>query len=434
MNTNKFFQLGLASGLLLTAVASLGDPVTFQVNMSVQTAQGNFNAASGDTVLVAGNWDGWSTTNVMAVSGTNANVYQLTVDLAAASYPDYKFVIDPGGDSSGASLNWEAPASFGGNDRWFQVPASGGTNLPVVYFSDASNAPAYQVQITFTVNMAAAISRGLLTIGSDYVDAFGSFNNWATSGVLLTNVPGTSNFVGAFTTTALGTNAVISYKYAIDGNGGTWEGNVGTNGGQNRTFTLVSTNQILSQDYWNNIINVAASYDVSFELDMTAETALGNFTPGSDTVYVNGDWNWSGSAAQLQQTADPYVYTGMVALALSPGTTVNYKYTLNGGLLWEGNVGAGGSANRQFILQDVATNLPTDYFNNVSNLGPLYVSQSGSQTILNWPAGTNVNSSIRVQSSASLLGGWTDIANTQGQSSVTNTFGPGPVYFRLVGP
>jgi hypothetical protein len=402
--------------------------------MSVQTALGTFNAANGDTVLVAGNWDGWSTTNVMAVSGANANIYQLTLDLATASYPNYEFVIDPGGDSSGSSLNWEVPASFGGNDRWFQVPASGGANLPAVYFSDASNAPAYQVGITFTVNMAPAISQGLLTIGSDYVAAFGSFNNWGASGVLLTNIPGTSNYAGTLTTTSLTTNSVINYKYAIDGSGGTWEGNVGTNGGQNRSFMLVSTNQILPQDYWNNITNATASYDVTFTLDLTAETALGNFIAGSDAVYVNGDWNWSGSASQLQQTADPYVYTGTVALALSPGTAVNYKYTLNGGLVWEGNVGAGGSANRQFTLQDAATNLPADYFNNVSNLGPLYVSQSGSQTILNWPAGTNVNSSIRLQSSASLLSGWSNVANTQGQSSVTNNFGAGPIYFRLVGP
>ena len=434
MNMNRIYKFAVAGGLLLTAAASIADPVTFQVNLSVQTALGNFNAGNGDTVLVAGSWDGWTTTNTLAVSGADPNIYKLTLDLAPASYPNYKFVIDPYGDSRSAGLDWEAPACFGGGNRCFLVPAAGGTNLPAVYFSDASNAPAYPVQINFTVNMAAAVSQGLLTIGSDFVDAFGSFNNWSTSGVLLTNVPGTSNYLGSFTTTALGTNSVVSYKYAIDGNGGTWEGNVGTNGGANRTFTLVSTNQILPQDYWNNITNTAASYDVSFQLDMTAETALGAFTPGLDTVFVNGDWNWSGSAVPLQQTANQYVYTGTVALALSPGTVVNYKYTLDGGVLWEGNVGAGGAANRQFTLQSVATNLPADYFNNVSNLGPLYVSRSGSQTILTWPAGANVNSSVRLQSSPGLSGGWSDVANSQGVSSLTNNFGAGPIYFRLVGP
>jgi hypothetical protein len=425
--------LGLLSGLMLASVAALADPVTFQVDMSVQAALGNFSPGNGDTVLVAGNWDNWATTNTLTVSTTNANIYQLTVNLAANSYPNYEFVIDPGGTSSGSGLNWEVPASFGGGDRWFEVPA-GGTNLPVVYFSDESSVPAYPVQVTFSVDMAAPISQGLLTIGSDYVDAFGSFNNWSTSGVLLTNVPGTSNYVGSYATTTLTTNTVITYKYAIDGNGGTWEGNVGPNGTQNRAFTLTSTNQVLPLDYWNNVTNANVSYLVGFEVDLTANTALGNFDPAYDTVYVNGDWNWSGSALQLQPTSDPYVYTGAVSLALSPGTTVNYKYTLNGGVIWEGNVGPAGAQNRRFILPSVATNLPADYFNNISNLGPLYVSKSGTQTTLSWPTGTNVNSRIRLQSSASLSSGWSDVANTQGQSSITNNFGSGTIFFRLIGP
>jgi hypothetical protein len=167
---------------------------------------------------------------------------------------------------------------------------------------------------------------------------------------------------------------------------------------------------------------------------MTAATALGNFDPALDQVFVNGDWNWSGSALQLQPSANPYLYTGAVAFALSPGTMVNYKYTINGGVIWEGNVGPGGAQNRQFVLQNVATNLPADYFNNINDLGPLYVSQSGGQTMLNWPAGTNAFGSIRVQTSTNVLTGWTDVPNTQGESTLTNDFGPGPIYFRLVGP
>jgi hypothetical protein len=422
--------IGILTGIMLGAGAALAVPVTFEINMTVQADLGNFNPGNGDTVLVAGNWDDWSTTNTLTASA-NPDIYTLTLDLAAASYPNYRFVIDPYGDSSGSGLVWEVPASFGGNNRWVEVPA-GGTNLPVVYFSDNTNIPTYQVEITFSVNMAAAAVQGIFTVGSDYVDAFGSFNNWATSGVLLTNVPGTSNYTGSFFTTTLATNTVVDYKYAIDGNGGTWEGNVGSNGAGDRSFTLTGTNEILSVDYWNNITNANASYPVNFSINMDVETALGDFDTNSDTVYVNGDWNWSGYALQLMPAANPCVYTGVVAVALSPGTVVNYKYTLDGGVTWENsNVGPGGSANRQFVLQSSGTNLPVDYFNNTTNLGPLYVSQNGAQTTLTWPSGANANNLIWLQTSTNLLSGWSDVPNTQGQNSTTVDSVSGPVFFRL---
>ena len=54
-------------------------------------------------------------------------------------------------------------------------------------------------------------------------------------------------------------------------------------------------------NYWNNLTNVSTSYDISFTADMTAQTALGTFTPGVDSVYVNGDWNWNGYALHLSK-------------------------------------------------------------------------------------------------------------------------------------
>jgi hypothetical protein len=316
------------------------------------------------------------------------------------------------------------------------VPSAGGTNLPVVYFSDASNAPSYQVQITFQVNMEVPITQGIFSIGGNTVYAFGSWNNFSSSGgLLLANVAGTSNYVGTLITSAVPTNTVVNYKYAIDGYGGTWEGNVGTNGTANRAFTLASINEVLPFDLWNNITNANASYAVTFQVDTLVEYVLGLFTPGSDFLYVNGDWNFSGSAVQLTQTANPYVYTGTATLAFSPGTVVNYKYSINGGLTWEGNVGPGGAQNRQFTLLGV-TNLPEDHFNNYVDLGPVGINHSGSQTILSWASGTNANNHIRLQNATNLpgVGGWTDISYTAGQSAVTNNFGSAPRFFRLIGP
>ncbi|MGO9585250.1 MAG: hypothetical protein ACLP2Y_03435 [Limisphaerales bacterium] len=431
---NITMKLTLAAGLFLgPIITASADPVVFNVNMSVQTDLGNFNPGNGDTVLVAGNWDGWLTTHTMAVSA-NTNIYTLTLNLTVGSYPDYKFIINPGGDSSGNALNWEVPSSFGGGDRYFGYVTAGGTNLPAVYFSDDSNAPT-QCWITFQVDMGPAITQGKFTIGSSYVDVFGSWNNWSSSGgFLLANVPGTSNYVGTLDTSALSLGSLVDYKYAIDGYGGTWEGNVGTNGTANRTFALTSTNEVLPLNLWNNITNANVSYAVTFQVNLLVEYLMGLFTPGSDYVYVNGDWDWTGTEDQLTQTANPYVYTGTVAIAFSPGTLVNYKYDLNGGLTWENDgVGPGGFQNRQFTLMG-NTNLPLDYFNNFADLGPVNISVSGTNTALSWASGTNAPNHIRLQNSSSLLGVWVDVPNTQGQSAVTNNFGPGAQFFRLIGP
>jgi len=409
------------------AVAS-ADPVVFNVNMSVQTALGNFNAGNGDSVWVLGlEAPDWST-GISMTPSADPDIYTVTTNLTVGSWPNYKFVIKPG---SGSWI-WESPASTGGGNRWFQVPA-GGTNLPVVYFSDNTNMPSYTVEITFRVSMEFAILQGQFSQGSDYLNAFGSFNNWSTTGLLLTNVPGTSNYVGVLTTTALATNSVVYYKYAINGYGGTWEGNVGPGGAADRSFTVTNVVQVLPLDYWNNVTNLT-SIPVGFQVNMGVEDAFGVFTPGADTVFVNGDWNWSGAAMQLSQVGSSDLYTGTVALAIAPGTTVDYKYSINGGFIWENDgVGPGGARNRQFVM-NTATNLPMDYFNNYRDLGPLFISQQGSQTTLAWPSGTNVNNRIRLQNSTSLSGGWADVPGAQGQSSFTNDFGIGPQFFRITGP
>ena len=427
-------KLGLVAALLAGSLAvTSADPVVFNVNMSVQSALGYFNPGNGDTVRVLGLNGDWTTGITMVTNVADANIYTVTNDMAVGTWPTYKFVITP----VSAPWIWESPVSTGGGNRYFltAVPV-GGTNLPVVYFSDNTNLPTYSVQVTFQVNMQIAILQGKFNMGSDYVDVFGGFDNWSQTGILLTNVPGTSNYVAVLTTTALATNTDYTYKYAIDGYSGTWEGNVGpTNDPGNRHFTLTNTVQTLPLVYWNNVTNANFSFAVGFQVNMMTEDAIGAFTPGTDTVFVNGDWSsFSGSDAQLAQVGSSDLYTGAVVMALAPGTTVNYKYTIDGGLIWENNgVGPNGAQNHQFLL-NTATNLPADYFNNYSNLGPVTISGSVGQTVLYWASGTNANNRIQLQATGNLSGGWTNVPNTQGQSSITNNFGTGPAFFRITGP
>ena len=78
--------------------------------------------------------------------------------------------------------------------------------------------------------------------------------------------------------------------------------------------------------------------------------------------------------------------------------------------------------------------MPADYFNNFTNLGLLFVSQSGTQTTVTWPSGANANNLMWLQGSTNLSSGWSDIPNTQGQSSTTLDIAPGAMFFRLSFP
>jgi len=404
------------------------DPVVFNVNMSIQTMLGKFNAGNGDKVMLSGNFNAWATTNVMTMTA-NPDVYSITQSLSTGYWPNYKFIITNAGVGG---VTWEVPASFGGGDRYFQVPTNGlGTNLPVVYFSDQTNPPGL-FHITFQVNMGVPITQGAFDTNSSLAYAFGSWSNWLSGyGLLLTNVPGTSNYMRTLDMSNT-LNTVVYYKYNINAGGGTWEGNVGPSNTVNRVFTLTNFNMVLPLEYWNNITNAYTNY-VTFQVDTLVEHTLGIIDANADWIYVNGDWDWSGTAMRLYQTDNPYVFTNTVALHNAPGSVVNYKYTVNGTILWENDgVGPGGAQNHQFEL--LTTNLPLDHFNNYTDLGPVDISLSGNQAGLTWASGSNANNHIRLQNSTNLQSGWTDVPNTQGIGAVTNNFGDGSQFFRLIGP
>src|SRR6185369_363576 len=107
------------------------------------------------------------------------------------------------------------------------------------------------------------------------------------------------------------------------------------------------------------------------------------------------------------------------------------KFTRNGGAAWENNgVGPGGAQNRQFTFTNSATGLDQVYFNNISNLGTVAVTNvSGKELTLAWTGAPFV----RLQSSTSLSGTWLDVDNTLGNSTVTVTNNTAMRYFRLIG-
>jgi arabinogalactan endo-1,4-beta-galactosidase len=128
------------AGLLCGPLAAHANQITWQVNLDVQRALGNFNPANGDTVVVSGTFSptNWTTTATLTPNIGDPNLYTGTFnnDVSANAWVEYKFIINPGGNSPAGQLIWES-----GNNRFFQVTAANQT-LPSVFFNNVTNAPA----------------------------------------------------------------------------------------------------------------------------------------------------------------------------------------------------------------------------------------------------------------------------------------------------
>jgi hypothetical protein len=408
-------------GLTLAADAATS-PVTYYVDMSVQSALGNFLPDSGDTVLVSGNWDNWSLTNVLSATPTNG-IYAITLAQTDWSWPNYQFVL-----KKAAGNVWENSVG----NRWFQVP-SGGTNLPVVYFNNMNGAATNSV--IFQVDMSVQTTLGNFTPGSDFVTVAGStLNNWDNTTYVLTQQEGTTNYAGTFDVVSQ-IGATNYYKFTI---GGTkWENDgVGEGGAKNRFFVFPSGSTNLPLVFFNNVSNVVSvvTNPVTFWINMSAQSALGNFTPGSDVVTVAASAlsDWDATLFVLTNTtSNPYLYANTFNVGGTVGSAVTYKFTINGGLVWENAI-----YNRSFIHTNVALDLPTVYFDDASSLGTLSMGPiSGGQATLSWTTATNANNLIRLQTRTNLaVGAWEDVAGSLGQSSATVNVGTTPAFFRLIGP
>lgn len=435
--------------MLVTVHTASAVDVTYQVDMSEQIAQGNFNPANGDTVFVAGNFattgggtwlqtatDG-STNYILHPSGTNANLYIGTFNItnAVGTYENHQFVMNPGGNFG--NLMWETAVG----NRFFQVPATA-TNLPAVYWNDIAPGSTVVTPVTFRVDMSVQTTLGNFHPDQgDLVFVAGDWN-WSATGTPMTQTATNADIWTATVdlTNVIGTTVNYKFLYIPFVGNTTWEKNdVGPGGIQNRQFAFPASVTNLPVVYFNNVTNTSSqiSVPVTFQVNMAVQDALGTFDPGSDDVAVSGDAslnNWDPSVSPLTQTAtNPDLYVGTYNVTAAVGAAVSYKFVVNGGvggLAWEANnVGPGGAQDRQLVQTNVTATLAPVFWNNVNNLGSLSLSNSTGQAAVKWTAGPK----IRLQSSTNLAQGWADVPETQGSNSATVNIS-GQTYFRLIGP
>src|ERR1051326_3243611 len=121
-----------------------------------------------------------------------------------------------------------------------------------------------------------------------------------------------------------------------------------------------------------NLAPMAKASPVTFQVNMGAQFVRGSFHPDTDTVLVAGDAinGWSTTASPLTNSVvDTNIWLETFDVPGDAGTAVQYKFIYNSaanGVVWEGNVGPGGSGNRTFTLTGSAQILPVVYFNNVT--------------------------------------------------------------------
>lgn len=219
--------------------------------------------------------------------------------------------------------------------------------------------------VTFQVNMGAQSQRGSFHPATDTVLVAGdAINGWSTSASILTNsVADTNLWLETFDVPG-DAGTVVQYKFIFNTPDAitTWEGNVGDNGAQNRSFVLSGDNQTLPVVYFNNVTNsTVVTIPVSFQVDLSVPIADGSFDPASGTVFVAGDAinNWSTSASMLTNSpAAPNIWAGTFPITEAPGATIAYKFVLNSST-WESR------ANRTFSLSSSAQTLPVVFFNDV---------------------------------------------------------------------
>jgi len=197
----------------------------------------------------------------------------------------------------------------------------------------AAGLTATAAPVKFQVNMDYQIATGGFTIGSDTVEAKGSFNGWGAGVPLAPSTADPNVYEGSLDITNSAGSA-IQYKFHIYGSHDTWDSYQGylyTNGG-NRAFVYSGAAQTLPLvwfgDQWADTLPMTVS------VDMGPQILAGNFDPSLDTVELKGSFNgWGGGVALTNDagSATPTIYSGTAdATGPAPGGLIAYKFHFYG--------------------------------------------------------------------------------------------------------
>jgi hypothetical protein len=368
--------------------------VKFQVDMSEEIELGNFIPANGDTVVIAGSFNGWSptsggqyiltndpsiliTNNNFAPPIIESNVYTTMVPVTTCAntstgsgglavtneIQEWQYVEMPQYSWGGAG-----PANNDQSGNRFFLDNTNQT-LPLVTFNDAVFSPLATVNLSVDMSGVAAYDTNF---EPNSVTAWGTFNGWA-SGVQLTNslsAPNT-NLYSATISMGEGTAYILQFRYTNTYIGG-WVYDYAQDGGPNaaddnnyrRIIDLPVTSTLLETNlsyYFNDLAPddyLPTAIPVLFSVDMT--NAVGTdghaFIPGTDGLYINGmfgigspsepaggvaqNWyQWSGGldpvtapqGFEMEEVGSSTIYTNTIYLPAGTPVALSYQYGMDPG-------------------------------------------------------------------------------------------------------
>jgi hypothetical protein len=249
--------------------------------------------------------------------------------------------------------------------RWFSV----GMSFVAALAAQAST------QVTFTVDMS---TETLGTPTAVYVTgSFPEAGPWSEypASLAMINVSGTI-WSNTFTLSdPAGTVEQVKFTDNVSADNGGWEPSANREFLMGTTGTIGPGTEVLPLAIWNTTSTWPTPTNwVTFQVDMTAQILLNNFTNDNSnalgdpngSITVSGDLIGSGWDNGWPLTNNPAlvgnatnVYSAAVPIPgfLGP-ITVNYKFRMNGG--WEG------VANRQASITSSSQVLPLVFYNNNS--------------------------------------------------------------------
>ncbi len=340
--------------LLAAVAAQASTDVTFSIDMSPL-------GLTPTTVLIRGSFNGWGSPDSPALTNNGANIWSQTVTITNASgtVEQCKFVYDG---------NWESVAN-----RQFVLSATSPQVLPQTSWNVSDwPTPTNAEEVTFQVDLTAQTLSGdfipgeTVTVAGDFEASVPGYANWD-NGLPLTNNPSASGWAtniysGTFDFSVVAYPPVyINYKFRANGG---WESPASTSG-NNRYAQMTNFPQVLPLVYYNDLAPNAPTNWVTFQIDMSAQTLLGIFSPGG-TITVSG--GFEGWDAGLPLTNNPTlpdlssnIYSAVLPIVGYRPVPVQYKFRMNGG--WENDFNTP-SKNRESSITSSNQVLPLVYYNN----------------------------------------------------------------------
>ena len=385
--------------------------VTFQVDMSVQIAKGNFDAST-DVVTIPGGFNNWlneppANSEKTMVDADEDGIYTKTIAMAPSAGYEYKYNI---------GLGWDGKDENTGN-RVVNI-GTADTTIEVQWFNKQA-ATGIPTSVTFNVDMRLP-ERGDFDRTTDNIFVAGSFTDWGSGALIMADADGDSVFTITVADSIV-SNEFIYFKFVwqegdtVSNDGGTWE-SVDPN---RELFVLDENNEFTA--FWNNVDPDASTIvdgNIFFEIDMTVPNELGVFDPSVDSVQIRGSFNgWGASeptrSKLIRDAINPLAwYLDIPFKQYQEGSQQAYKFFIknpvgntqfaNTG--WEVPIGntLGSDRNRPIIFEGSATQeAPITTWGNIH---PDWVIE----------AGTTVEANFSIDMTFATL------ADSQGSNSVFN--------------